>query len=129
MNPVLITGRTHRFAPTRGRRCLRIAVSLLVAMLFVVTAHAQTAKLIPEWAASDEKNVAHIEHTAWQEILNDYLRRARLGRQSLRLRGAQGECRRHCQAGVILGVFAVAGPEESIPGPNRRRTGSISTTP
>ena len=74
MKPSLITGRTHRFAPTRGGRCLRIAVSLLVAMLFAVAAHAQSAKLIPVWDASDEKNVAAIDHTAWQEILNGYLR-------------------------------------------------------
>lgn len=58
----------------RGRYCLRIAVSLLVSMLFAVSAHAQSAKLIPVWDASDEKNVARIDHTAWQEILNGYLR-------------------------------------------------------
>ncbi len=74
MKPVLITRRTHRFAPTRGRHYLRIAVSLLVTLLVAVTAHAQTAKLIPEWDASDEKNVAHVDHTAWQEILDGYLR-------------------------------------------------------
>ena len=74
MNPVLITGRTHGFAPTRGRRCLRIALSLLVVTLVAVAAHAQTAKLIPAWDASDENSVARIDHTAWQEILNGYLR-------------------------------------------------------
>lgn len=74
MKPILITGRTHGFAPTRGRHCLRIVVILLMGMLLAVAAHAQTAKLIPEWNASNENNVAHIEHTAWQEILNDYLR-------------------------------------------------------
>ena len=74
MKPSLITGRTHRFAPTRGRRCLQIVVSLLVAMLLTVAAHAQSAKLIPVWDASDEKNVARIDHTAWQDILNGYLR-------------------------------------------------------
>ena len=72
MKPVLITGRTP--PPTRGRHCLRIAVSLLVAMLFAVAVHAQTVKLIPAWDASDEKNIARIDHGAWQEILNDYLR-------------------------------------------------------
>ena len=56
------------------RRCLRIAVILLVAMLLAVAAHAASAKLIPEWNASDENNVAHVDHGAWQEILNDYLR-------------------------------------------------------
>jgi len=74
MKPVLITGRTHRFAPTRGRRCLRIALSLLVATLVAVAAHAQSAKLIPEWDTSDENNLARVDHRAWQETLNDYLR-------------------------------------------------------
>lgn len=74
MKPVLIRGRTQRVAPTRGRRCLRIALCLFVAMPVSVSAHAQTAKLIPAWNASDENNVAYIDHTAWQEILNDYLR-------------------------------------------------------
>ena len=74
MKPILITGRTHRSAPIRGRHCLRIVASLLVAMLVSVSAHAQTAKLIPAWDASDENNVARIDHGAWQEILNDYLR-------------------------------------------------------
>lgn len=54
--------------------CLRIAVIVLVTMLLAVAAHAQTAKLIPEWNASDKNNVARIDHGAWQEILNDYLR-------------------------------------------------------
>ena len=74
MKPVLITGRTHRFAPTRGRRCLRIAAGLLAALLVAAAAHAQTAKLIPAWNASDENSAARIDHTAWQEILNGYLR-------------------------------------------------------
>ncbi len=72
MKPVLITGRTP--PPARGRDCLRIAVIVLVAMLVAVAAHAQTAKLIPVWNASDENSVAHMDHTAWQEILNGYLR-------------------------------------------------------
>ena len=68
MKPILIT-------TERGRRCLRIAVILLVAMLIAAAAaHAQTAKLIPAWDASDENSVAHIDHGAWQEILNGYLR-------------------------------------------------------
>ncbi len=54
---------------------LRIAVILFVAMLLAVATHAQTAKLIPVWNASDENSVARIDHTAWQEILNDYLRK------------------------------------------------------
>ncbi len=54
--------------------CLRIAVILFVAMLLAVAAQAQTAKLIPEWDASDENNPAHVDHRAWQEILNDYVR-------------------------------------------------------
>ena len=82
MRPVLITRRTSfdfaqgklRFAPTRGRRCLRIAVILFLAMLFAVSVHAQTAKLIPAWDKSDEKNAAQIDHIAWQEILSGYLR-------------------------------------------------------
>lgn len=53
--------------------CLRIAVILIVATLLAVAAHAKSAKLIPEWSASDENNAAHIDHGAWQEILNDYL--------------------------------------------------------
>ena len=74
MKPILITGRTHRFAPTRGRHCLRIAAILLVAMLIAAAAHAQSAKLIPAWDASNENSVARIDHTAWQDILNGYLR-------------------------------------------------------
>ncbi|MYA28634.1 MAG: DUF547 domain-containing protein [Nitrospira sp. SB0672_bin_25] len=74
MKPTLITGRTHGFAPTRGRCCLQIVISLLVTMLLAVAAHAQTAKLIPAWDASDETSAARIDHTAWQDILNGYLR-------------------------------------------------------
>ncbi len=67
MKPTLITAE-------RARSCLRIAVSLLVVTLLAAAAHAQSAKLIPAWDASDENSVAHIDHTAWQDILNDYLR-------------------------------------------------------
>ena len=67
MKPVLII-------TERGRRCLWIAVILLVGTLLADAAYAQTAKLIPAWDASDENSVARIDHTAWQEILNDYLR-------------------------------------------------------
>ena len=67
MKPILIT-------TERGRRCLWIAVILLVAMLIAAAAHAQSAKLIPAWDASDKNSVARIDHGAWQEILNDYLR-------------------------------------------------------
>ena len=67
MKPILIT-------TERARSCLRIAVSLLVAMLIATAAHAQSAKLIPVWDASDKNSVARIDHTAWQEILNGYLR-------------------------------------------------------
>ena len=63
-----------RIITERGRSCLRIAVSLLVAMLIAVAAHAQSAKLIPAWDASDEISVARIDHGVWQDILNDYLR-------------------------------------------------------
>ena len=57
MKQVLITSETC------GRPGLRIAVSLLVAMLLTVAAHAQTAKLIPAWDASDENSVrAHRSH-------------------------------------------------------------------
>ena len=63
-----------RITTERGRSCLRIAVILLVATLLAAAAHAQSAKLIPAWDASDENSVARIDHTAWQEILNDYLR-------------------------------------------------------
>ena len=63
-----------RIITERGRRCLRIAVILLVAMLIAVAAHAQSAKLIPVWDASDENSVARIDHGVWQDILNDYLR-------------------------------------------------------
>ncbi len=62
-----------RIITERGRSCLWIAVSLLVAMLVAVAAHAQSAKLIPAWDASDENSVARIDHGAWQDILNDYL--------------------------------------------------------
>ena len=67
MKPILIT-------TERGRRCLWIAVILLVAMLIAAAAHAQSAKLILAWDASDENSVARIDHGAWQDILNDYLR-------------------------------------------------------
>ena len=67
MKPILITAK-------RARSCLRIAVILLVATLLAAAAHAQSAKLIPAWDASDENSVARIDHTAWQEILNGYLR-------------------------------------------------------
>ena len=67
MKPILIT-------TERGRRCLWIAVILLVAMLITAAAHAQSAKLILAWDASDENSVARIDHGAWQDILNDYLR-------------------------------------------------------
>ena len=67
MKPILITAE-------RVRNCLRIAVILLVAMLLAAAAHAQSAKLIPAWDPSDENSVARIDHTAWQEILNGYLR-------------------------------------------------------
>lgn len=67
MKPILITAE-------RARSCLRIAVILLVATLLAAAAHAQSAKLIPAWDASDENSVARIDHTAWQEILNGYLR-------------------------------------------------------
>ena len=67
MKQVLITSE-------RAGTCLRITVILLVALLLAGVVHAQTAKRIPAWDASDEKNVAHIEHAAWQEILDGYLR-------------------------------------------------------
>ncbi len=67
MKPILITAE-------RARSCLRIAVILLVATLLAAAAHAQSAKLIPAWDASDENSVARIDHGAWQEILNEYLR-------------------------------------------------------
>ena len=67
MKPILITAQ-------RARSCLRIAVILLVATLLAAAAHAQSAKLIPAWDASDENSVARIDHGAWQEILNGYLR-------------------------------------------------------
>ena len=67
MKPILITAE-------RARSCLRIAVILLVATLLAAAAHAQSAKLIPAWDASDENSVARIDHGAWQEILNGYLR-------------------------------------------------------
>ena len=54
-----------RIITERGRSCLRIAVILLVAMLIAVAAHAQSAKLIPAWDASDENSVARIDHTAY----------------------------------------------------------------
>ena len=69
MKPIRMT-----YAAERARRCRGMAVSLLVAMLIAVTAHAQPkSELIPEWDASNEKNDAHIDHGAWQETLNEYL--------------------------------------------------------
>lgn len=69
MKPIRMT-----YAAERARRCRGMAVSLLVAMLIAVTAHAQPkSELIPEWDASNEKNDAHVDHGAWQETLNEYL--------------------------------------------------------
>jgi len=61
-------------ADTQVHPLRRIAVSLLVVMLLASTAHAQSAKLIPVWDVSNENSDARIDHGAWQEILNGYLR-------------------------------------------------------
>ena len=58
MKPILII-------TERGRRCLWIAVILLVGTLIAVAAHAQSAKLISAWDASDEISVARIDHSAY----------------------------------------------------------------
>ncbi len=63
-----------RMTAEHGRCCLRIAVCLFVTMLVVGVAHAAPgSKLIPVWKASDETHAAHVDHGAWQDILNDYL--------------------------------------------------------
>ena len=121
MKPILIT-------TERGRSCLWIAVSLLVAMLVAVAAHAQSAKLIPAWDASDENSVARIDHGAWQDILNDYLRVHDSGVNRFdygALKAMQGTSPslprtwRLCSRSI----------RGTIPARNRKRTGSISTTP
>ena len=57
----------------RGRH--RIAAVLIGAMLVTFSADARSqSKLISAWDVSDESNPAQIDHTAWQDILNAYLR-------------------------------------------------------
>ena len=69
----------EEIAARLGRRC-RIAAILMGALLVSGAANAQSkSKLIPAWDASDESNAAHIDHSAWQDILNAYLRSHRSG--------------------------------------------------
>ncbi len=57
----------------RGRH--RMAAVLIGAMLVTFSADARSqSKLLPAWDVSDESNPAQIDHTAWQDILNAYLR-------------------------------------------------------
>ncbi len=52
-----------------------ITVTLIGALLAAGVANAQTEPvLIPAWDAGDESNTAQIDHGAWQEILDGYLR-------------------------------------------------------
>ncbi len=57
----------------RGRH--RMAAVLIGAMLVTGIANASNkSKLLPAWDASDESNLAQIDHGVWQDILNTYLR-------------------------------------------------------
>ena len=56
-------------------KAMRTAAVLVGAALISGAANAQPkSKLLSAWNASDEANAAPIDHGAWQEILNDYLR-------------------------------------------------------
>ncbi len=59
---------------TRGQ--LRIASLLIAVALGGGAANGQfnKSKLIPFWDASVESNTDRIDHSAWQDILSDYLR-------------------------------------------------------
>ena len=53
----------------------QIATILIGTLLVTGIANAQSkSKLIPAWDLSDESNLAHIDHSAWQDILNAYIR-------------------------------------------------------
>ena len=55
--------------------CRRVAVGLFGLALITGAVSVQSkSKLIPFWDASDESNTAQIDHSAWQEILDAYLR-------------------------------------------------------
>ena len=56
----------------RGR--CQIATVLIGAMLVTFSSEAGSQSLISAWDVSDESNLAHIDHRAWQETLNVYLR-------------------------------------------------------
>ena len=112
------------------RRRHPMAVILIAAMLATGIANAANqSKLIPAWDASDESNQAHIDHSAWQDILDTYLRSHGSGINRFdyaALKASAGEQR---QTGRLLWHIC----RDSIPGTtrakNRKRTGSISTMP
>ena len=53
----------------------RVAAGLIGLTLLTSAVPAQSKpKLIPFWDASDESNTSQIDHSAWQEILDTYLR-------------------------------------------------------
>ena len=59
----------------RVRRARQFAAILIGALLVTGIANAQLkSELIPAWDVSDESNLAQIDHGAWQEILDTYLR-------------------------------------------------------
>ena len=61
------------FAPLMLRR--RVAAGLIGLTLITGSVPAQSkSKLIPFWDASEESNTSQIDHSAWQEILDTYLR-------------------------------------------------------
>ena len=60
-------------APLMLRR--RVAAGLIGLTLITGSVPAQSkSKLIPFWDASEESNTSQIDHSAWQEILDTYLR-------------------------------------------------------
>ncbi len=49
------------------------ALLLVPSLVLSAMASGQDAELIPMWDASVESNTAHIDHSAWQDILDAYL--------------------------------------------------------
>ena len=59
--------------PSILRRCVAAVLMGLILITGAVPVQGES-KLIPFWDASDESNTSTIDHSAWQEILDAYLR-------------------------------------------------------
>ena len=72
---------TEGIATTRiaGRRGQVLAAGLLGAALLAAACGPPRMERIPAWDASDESNVERIDHGAWQDILDGYVRPDRDG--------------------------------------------------